>query len=98
VPLHQCFARADNPLGSRMYLVPSAARLDKFPDMGSPETKIAIALGHVEDSRRLVEQQRELIASHGASSDAVALLKTFEQCLETFEAVLDRLLKESGHG
>ena len=54
----------------------------------------AVAAHHVDEGRRIVEQQRRRIAESGAGSDEVDLLKTFEHSLAIFEADLARLLKE----
>jgi hypothetical protein len=73
---------------------PNAAQPIFFPDMGNLEIRIALASRHVDEGRRMVEQQRQLIAKHGPQPDTVALLKTFEQSLEIFQADLERLLEE----
>ena len=56
--------------------------------------QIEVATRHVEQGRRIVEQQRKRIAEGGAGPGAMELLKTFEQSLAIFEADLARLLRE----
>jgi hypothetical protein len=64
--------------------------------MGNPEDQIATATRHVAEGRRIVEQQRMLIAEGRGGPEAFALLKTFERSQEIFEVDLDRLLRERG--
>ena len=62
--------------------------------MPNLDDMIAVATRHVVEGRRIVERQRERIASKKASFDGHLLLKTFEQSLAIFEADLARLLEE----
>lgn len=62
--------------------------------MGILEDRIAVATRHVDEGRRIVEQQRKRISEGSADAESVALLRIFEQSLEIFEAYLDRLYKE----
>ena len=60
--------------------------------MGYLDDRFATAKRHVDEGRRIAEQQRKRIAEGGAGAED--LLKTFEQSLAIFEANLDRLIKE----
>lgn len=53
-----------------------------------------MAQRHVDEGRRVVERQRQLIAKGIAGPRAIDLLKTFEKVQQMFEADLDRLLRE----
>jgi hypothetical protein len=58
------------------------------------EDKIATAKRHVDEGRRILKRQREIIAQGNAGPDALDLLKTFEKSQEIFEGDLDRLIRE----
>jgi hypothetical protein len=62
--------------------------------MPNLDDMIAVATRHVQQGRRIVERQREMVAAGKASLDGHLLLKTFEQSLVIFEADLARLLEE----
>ena len=62
--------------------------------MRNLEEAIALARRHVEEGRRIVEQQRKLIAEKRLGPDAADLLKTFERSLEIFEADLAKLRQD----
>lgn len=62
--------------------------------METLEDKIALAHWHVEEGRRIVEQQRKLIAEKHGGPDALDLLRTFERSLAIFEGDLERLIQE----
>jgi|tagenome__1003787_1003787.scaffolds.fasta_scaffold20872342_1 hypothetical protein len=60
---------------------------------------IVVATRHVADGRRIVQWQRDLIASGTKLPGAINLLARFERSQAIFEDDLDRLLKKRlGHG
>lgn len=69
------------------------ARYDKAGGGGHLDALIATATRHVVEGRRIVEQQRQRVAS-GGFSGAEDLLETFETSLAIFEGDLERLLKQ----
>ena len=62
--------------------------------MRNLDDQIASATRHVENGRRIVQRQRERIASGTAAPGAHELLRTFEQSQAIFEEDLARLIKE----
>jgi hypothetical protein len=62
--------------------------------MRNLEVRIAQATRHVNESRSIAEQQRNLISEGRAVPNAAELLKTFEESLVILEAGLRSLLEE----
>jgi hypothetical protein len=60
---------------------------DKFQDMKNLAGMLAIATRHVEESRRIVERQRMLIAEKRGGPGGLELLRTFEHSQEIFERI-----------
>ena len=64
----------------------------QFKHTLSLEERSAQEALHVEEGRRIVEEQRKRIADKRGGSYGLELLRTFERSLEIFEADLDRLV------